>query len=39
MGADGSLSEARDWGEGGREGDAASEYRVLPTPFMLHTLS
>lgn len=29
MGADWSLSEAGGWGEGGREGDAASEYRVL----------
>ena len=38
-GADWSPSEAGGWGEGGRDDDAASEYRVLPIPFVLHTLS
>lgn len=30
--------EARSWGEDGREYDAASEYRVVPIPFMLDSL-
>ena len=34
-----SPGEAGGWGEGGREGDAAYEYRVFPIPFMRHALS
>ena len=33
------LSRAGGWEEGGREGDVASEYWVLPIPFVCHTLS